>query len=34
MKNYPPQFKADAVALCQSRPEARAAKYFAGETRW
>ncbi|WP_229864157.1 transposase [Streptomyces djakartensis] len=22
MKNYPPQFKADAVALYQSRPEA------------
>ncbi|MFF7673646.1 transposase [Actinacidiphila glaucinigra] len=22
MKNYPPQFKADAVALSQSRPEA------------
>ena len=75
MKNYPPQFKADAVALYQSRPEAtirqvaadlginpepptpleaenaalrkkireleeereilrKAAKYFAGETRW
>ncbi|MEU5891580.1 transposase [Streptomyces sp. NPDC047461] len=77
MKNYPPQFKADAVALYQSRPGAtirqvaadlginpetlrnwvraagvsrprgrrreleeereilrKAAKYFAGETRW
>jgi len=69
MKNYPPQFKADAVALYQSRPDAtirqiaadlginpetlrnwvrqkvreleeereilrKAAKYFAGETRW
>ncbi|MGW3836347.1 transposase [Streptomyces microflavus] len=22
MKNYPPEFKVDAVALCESRPEA------------
>ncbi|WP_210582605.1 transposase [Streptomyces sp. GESEQ-4] len=30
MKNYPPQFKADAVALYQSRPEAAIRQVTAG----
>ncbi|WP_370666759.1 hypothetical protein [Streptomyces sp. IBSBF 2507] len=30
MKNYPPQFKADAVALYESRPEATIRQVAAG----
>ncbi|MFE2280047.1 hypothetical protein ACFXAE_23015 [Streptomyces sp. NPDC059454] len=33
MKNYPPQFKADAVALYQSRPEATIRQVAAERTR-